>query len=888
VPLTPGSRLGAYEIAGLLGAGGMGEVWRARDTRLGRDVAIKALPEALAQEPERLARFEREAKLLASLNHPNIAGIHGLEESGGRRYLVLEFVDGVTLEERLKQGPLPVDDTLDIAAQIALALETAHESGIVHRDLKPGNVMLTPQGAAKVLDFGLAKGGEGSTSGSNLSVSPTIAHQATQEGVILGTAAYMSPEQARGKRVDRRTDIWSFGCVLFECLTGRQAFEGDTVSDLIAKILEREPNWDALPERTPPRVRGLLHRCLTKDPGQRLRDIGEARIALSGASAPSGSQVSGAPASRPRGFPWPWLVTGVVVAAAIALQALWPRGEPRPDPLWLGVTLPPDQPLDAGPEYNLVAISPDGMTVAFVARTEQDYRLFLRRLDGRAITELPGTEGARDPFFAPDGQWVGFLSGHNLKKVSINGGTPVDLAEVAADRGAVWAPDGSILFTPDYGSPLFRIPGSGGTPEPLTSLDSTRAERSHRWPDAIAGSEWVVFTVGTIDSPGGYDGCDIDAVSLRTGERRTVARGSFARFAPDGRLIVGRSGWLYAMPLDPRDPRPGGGEEPVLDGVQGQLTSGAVFFDVAENGTLAYVPGTSGTKRSRLAWMDLQGRPTPLPTDAMDLSKVVMAPDGAHALLEVGQGGGGTSDIWMLDLSDYTLSRLTFDGISSDPHMLSGGRFLWVVPTGLGSRFLTRSLDGSDSARVILDWPKQLTIVTGVTPDGREIVFNEYGKVDSDIWSLATDGGGEPERVVNDPMAQSGAKVSPDGRWVAYTSDETGASEVYVRPWRRAGSRSQVSRGGGRMPYWSSSGDTLFLVNQRSMFRVPLAVGENSVRAGTPERLFEYDLNTDSSYQEIDLDPSRTRFLGMIPEAANERREIGIVPGWAKSLGGKP
>ncbi len=887
MPLSPGSRLGAYEVEGLLGAGGMGQVWRARDTRLGRDVAIKALPEALSREPDRLARFEREAKLLASLNHPNIAGIYGLEEEDRRRYLVLEFVEGETLEDRLRRGVLPVDESLEVAAQVAGALEAAHESGVVHRDLKPGNVMLTPGGTAKVLDFGLAKGAEAASSASGLSQSPTLTQLATQDGVILGTAAYMSPEQARGRRVDRRTDIWSFGCLLYECLTGQQAFEGDTVSDLIARILEREPAWNALPERLPPRVRELLRRCLTKDPALRLRDIGEARIVLSHIDAESDATADPAPArGGRRGSPWAWGVTGAVIVAAVALLAIGSGREGSRVPLWLSVVVPPDQRVDAGPEFNLLAIAPDGLSVAYVARTQGAFQLHIRRLDDRSETVLPGTEGARDPFFSPDGEWVGFMAGDKLKKVSIHGGTPVVLADAAGDRGATWAPDGSIVYTPDFESPLMRIPEAGGTPALLTTLDSTRAERSHRWPDAIAGSEWIVFTVGTKASPGGYDESDIDVVSLRTGERRTVARGSFARFAPGHRLVVGRSGSLYARSVNPADPRAGEGMRPVLNGVLGRPTSGAVFFDVAENGTLAYVPGATGAGEARLGWVDMSGRVTPLPVDPLDFNRLEISPDGNRALLEVGPGSGNAADIWLLDLRDFTLSRMTFGGRGYNPLWHPDGkRFVWSAPPQ-GS-LMIRTLDGSDSARtvVMLD---QLAMLESITPDGSEVLFSQYGSVDSDVWGVPLKGDPTPRVSVQGPLSQGDGVVSPDLRWIAYSSNETGAEEIYVRPWRRSGSRSQISKDGGGLPFWGPTGDTLFYYSRGGMYRVPLAVRENAVRAGTAERLFDVDVTIESSRKEIALHPSGKKFLIKLRDTANERREIGIVPGWAASLGRKP
>ncbi len=626
--LSPGTRLGPYEITAPLGAGGMGEVYRARDTRLGRDVAIKALPAEFAQDAERLARFEREAKLLASLSHPNIAGIHGVEDADGTRYLVLEFVEGETLAARLARGPLPMDDALHICAMVAAAIETAHEAGIVHRDLKPGNVMIKPDGVVKVLDFGLAKAGAAGalSSDPNLSASPTLTHMATNAGVILGTAAYMSPEQARGKAIDRRTDIWSFGCVLYECLAGRPLFDGDTVSDLIAKILQTEPDWSALPAATPPRVRTLLARCLTKDAKQRLRDIGEARIALGDAARDSGTiAATGMPVRTGRGRRT-LIQTGLVVATAlIAIIAMrFSSRPPAPPRVALSVMLPAGDRLDGGRENALVGIAPDGSAVVFAASTGTDnHRLFVRRLDRPDIVELPGTDDASAPFFSPDGEWVAFFADRHLLKTSVRGGTPVVLAEAGSNRGGAWLDDGSIVFTPTFASPLIQIDANGGNAHAITTLDSTKSERTHRWPCGLPGSKWVVFTVGVTNSPGGYDDAAIEAVSVKSGERRVLAHGGCARYAPGGHLIFARNGSLYAMPLDPDDPKGGATAVPVQDGVLGVTTSGIAFFDIARNGTLAMVPGRESTSDARLAWRDCRATRRPFPANRATTSSSI-------------------------------------------------------------------------------------------------------------------------------------------------------------------------------------------------------------------------------------------------------------------------
>ena len=728
-----GKTLAHYHIAEKIGAGGMGEVYRASDSRLGRDVALKILPEAFAKDPERMARFQREAQVLAQLNHANIAAIYGLEREGETFALALELVEGPTLADRIQSGPMPVREAIPVARQIAEAMESAHESGIVHRDLKPANVKLTPEEKVKVLDFGLAKALEGDRKDGSSSAaqdsptispaltSPVITGALTGANVILGTAAYMSPEQARGKPADKRADIWSLGVVLFEMLTGRMLFRGETVSDTLAAVLRLDPDWDLLPADTPPRVRELLRRCLTRDPALRLRDIGEARIAL---DAPAEDLPVGPAAAirAPRRDLAPWMIAVAAVLVAAAL-AWWPRDAGREGAaLWLSILVPPGDRIDAGPEFDVLALSPDAQSVAYVARREGTNRLYLRRLDDRTAKPLPGTEDARNPFFSPDGQWVAYFSGPQLLKVSVHGGQPVELAAVSSDRGGVWTETGEIVFTPNYGSALVRMPDTGGDPRALTVLDSTAAERTHRWPARVPGTEWILFTVGLKGSPGNYDDADIEVVSLRTGERRKITTGSFARFAPDGHLLVGRAGFLYSVPFDPGAPRPAGSPTPRLEGVLGEPTSGAQFFDIADDGTLAFVPGEANLDASRLAWVELDGRTTFLPHEPAAYRSMDISPDGSKALVEIGPGGGDESDIWLLGLEDGTMSRLTFDQNGYDPSWTPDGRrFVWTEKGFMR----VGSIDGGEDARQLVS-VGEMIVISSVSPDGT-ILYFEYG-----------------------------------------------------------------------------------------------------------------------------------------------------------------
>jgi serine/threonine-protein kinase len=817
--LTAGTRLGPYEILSPLGAGGMGEVYRARDTRLGRDVAIKSLPADLALDTERLARFEREAKLLASLNHPNIAGIHGLEEVGGTRYLVLEFVDGETLASRLARGPLPIDDALQVCAQVAAGVETAHDAGIVHRDLKPGNVMLRPDGTVKVLDFGLAKSaavGVGSSSDPNLSASPTVTIMPTSAGMILGTAAYMSAEQARGKATDRRTDIWSFGCVLYECLTGRALFEGETVSDLIAKILQTTPDWNALPADTPRRVRVLLERCLTRDAKLRLRDIGEARIALSDPTMDSGTPSTGAARSR-RGRST-LIMAGLVVASALitGLAIRFSAHAPETKHVALSVVLPKGQRLDAGNENDVLAIAPDGSSIAFAASVGTgNHRLYLRRLDRPEIVELPGTDDAANPFFSPDGEWVAFFARRHLLKTSVRGGTPVVLAEAGTYRGGTWLDDGSIVYTPTFASPLFLMSANGGEAHAITTLDSTRSERTHRWPCALPGAKWVVFTVGVTNSPGGYDDASIEAVSIRSGERRKLARGGYARYAPGGNLVFARGGSLYVMRIDPDDPRGGATAIPVLDGVLGVRTSGVAFFDIARDGALVMVPGTEARAEARLVWKDLAGKTTVVPGEPRNYQFFDISPDGKSALATIGPGGGD-GDIFLIDLARGTTNQVTFSGHNGTPLWTPDGQHMvWSRVNGGRNEIAKRSVLGGDSASVLVTSRFPL-IATDVTPDGSAAVYSEYGSVDSDVWEVPI-GGGTARPIVQERHSQVGA---------SYRRTGTGSHSSQMNP-ERAKSASSPSVARAAEPRFGRRGDHADMGSRRSrgLFRIRRRVG---------------------------------------------------------------
>jgi hypothetical protein len=580
--IPAGTKLGSYEVVSQIGAGGMGEVYQAHDTNLGRDVAIKVLPEAFAHDAERLSRFQREAKMLAALNHPNIATIYGLEQSGGSHYLVMELVPGDTLQQRVKrEGPVPIEEALAIAKQIAEALEAAHEKSIIHRDLKPANVKLTPDGKVKVLDFGLAKAFAGDTSTEDMGNSPTLSMAATMQGVILGTAAYMSPEQAKGKAVDKRTDIFAFGAVLYELLTGKPAFHGDDMGDILATVVKTDPDWSRLPEATPSTIRTLLRRCLRKDKRQRLSDATDVRIEIEDSiAAPKGSAVTqAAPVSTSKLLAAVAAILAII--AVVASWALWRSTRPVEHPLVrLDVDLGPDVLLGSVAGVDEV-ISPDGTRIVYVSQG----RLFTRRLDQPIATELAGTQGADAPFFSPDGQWVAFFSGGKLQKISVAGGSAIALCNAANGRGGSWGEDGNIIAALSATGGLSLIASAGDPPTPVTDLPN--GETTHRWPQILPGRKAVLFTAGV--GAGAFNTANIEVMTLADHITKTLVRGgTFGRYLPSGHLVYVNRGTLFAVPFDVDRLEVHGTPAPVLDQIDYNAGQGSAQIDFSQTGTLIY------------------------------------------------------------------------------------------------------------------------------------------------------------------------------------------------------------------------------------------------------------------------------------------------------------
>ena len=869
-------KIGPYRIVSRLGSGGMGEVYRAHDDRLGRDVAIKVLPPKLADDPDRIARFRREARLAASFNHPNIAAIYGFEDIDDTHFLVMELVEGHSLADRLQSGPMPIDETLTVAAQIAEGLEAAHERGIVHRDLKPSNVMLLPDGKVKILDFGLAKALDAEPPILDVDHSPTVSVQHTTPGTVIGTVPYMSPEQARGRPVDRRTDIWSLGCVLYECLTGRRAFDGETATDVLAKILERDPSWEALPARTPARVRELVERCLEKDPRRRIRDSGDVRIELERARdarewSSSGAVAAARPASwRSRGYLL-WGIAGLAVGIAVmavtmstffrlpgAGQGARPRGASTLS-LKVDVT-DPAIPAQPALDYSSVAISADGMTIAYFGKVhEKDigWSICLRRADELRAIRCVETPDATDPFFSPDGTWMGFSTRRGVYKVSLAGGPPTLVAEsvsLGGTKGAAWTERG-IVFTPAAKAGLMVVKEHGGTVETLTVPDVSKGEVSHRWPWALPDGRHILFTVKK-EGITSFDQGEIALLDLDTKSWKTLLRGgSFARYLPTGHIVYARDGAILAVPFDLRSEEVRGTPVKVLAGVMTEPGSGAAQFAVAsEAGALVFVPGGPDIQRNELVWLDRRGNVTPVGAPLEPYFWPFLSPDGTRVAATV---FGATDTVVVYDLARGSSVRAKTVGNCQLRGWYPDGRRLLVASDAEGGgtmRLYETPADGTGTAR---------RVGTDDVYGAAAWVFPAAGGVG--IVHLAEDGlyftriEGEPlRRRITEfgEVTPASPSVSPDGRWIAYEAEVSGVRDVYVRPFPTGDGRWQISRGGGQGPRWSPRGDEL-------IFRRD---------AGGESRLVSVRMSTSATG--IAADPAKD--LVKIPDDLAELDAIGV------------
>ena len=867
MPLNVGDRLGPYEITGELGAGGMGIVLRARDTKLDRDVALKVLPEAFTSDPDRLARFEREAKVLASLNHPNIGSIYGLEEAEGVKALVLELVEGPTLADRIKQGPIPIDEALPIAKQIAEALEAAHEQGVIHRDLKPANIKVKADGTVKVLDFGLAKAFQPDAGDTSLSASPTISltAAATQMGMVIGTAAYMSPEQASGNAVDKRVDVWAFGVVLYEMLAGQRLFSGKDVSHTLAYVLTKDIDWAALSTDTPDTLRRLLRRCLERDPRKRMRDIGEARIELEAPPAPPASKPAAAvvdAVSRLQVWQRPVpLVLGVVALVAITGAAVWNLMRPAPRPVARALlTPPPSVPLEGARLDVKVALTPDGTRVVYRGLLDGQSRLFVRTLAEFDATPLTGlSANPRNPFISPDGNWVGFFDGGRaLQRVSIRGGPPVTIAAIdgSGPLGASWGTDDRIIFaTNAVVSGLLRVPMGGGEVEVLTTPDSERGELDHTWPEILPGGKAVLFTIRTM---GPIENAQIAVLSLDSGEYEVLfPGGSNPRYVPTGHIVYGVGGRLRAVGFDLNSLTVTSEPIPIVDDVL-MGPRGEANFAVARDGSLVYVRG-GGVEvlGSTLVWVDREGREEPLAAERAPYMEPRVSPDGTRLATRVSDIDGG-SDIYIYDIARNNFTQLTFSAeLECCPVWTPDGERVVFSSTRDGTPNLyVKSADGTGEVERLTE-SDDVQIGSTWSADGETLVLESAGDVHT--WSF--DGAPTSTALFQTEFDEQASSVSPDGRWIAYDSDEDGDRDVYVRPFPDVdGGKWKVSTQGGANPVWSPDGRELFYISGNAMMVAPIT-STPSFDVGNPAVVFEGNYIFAGFSPGFDLSSDGTRFL---------------------------
>ena len=888
--LTAGTRLGPYEITGAIGAGGMGEVFRARDTRLNREVAIKVLPAAFAQEHERVERFNREAQMLAALNHPNVAAIYGLEEvaspastgdlgEGASMALIMELVEGEDLAQRLRRGAIPSDEAIAIARQIAEGLEAAHEKGIVHRDLKPANIKVTAGAKVKILDFGLARAySDADAAGAEPDWhSPPTQSVLSEMGLMVGTPAYMPPEAIAGKPTDRRADIWAFGVVLFEMLTGARLYKAQDARAAFSAILTSEPDWGTLPPQTPANVRRVLRRCLEKDPARRCRDIADARLELEDAG---GDRMDGGSAGAPRpgrlqSLAWP--VNAILVLLLLG-GALWRRGPNNSETKLLtraSINLPEGQRLASGETAFPLALSRDGARLAYVAEEEGRTLLHLRELGSLEAKAISGTEGAMHPFFSPDGQWIGFFTNGALMKVAVSGGAPLRICNLAAlSRGASWGTDDRIVFASrDPG--LSVVDAKGGTPRTLSDA------RDAWWPEILPDGRTILFTTVA----------EIVTMSIDGGARRVIARTSDstlegpailgagrlaqARFVAGGFLVYGQApGVIRAVRFDAATPRVEGSVVSLIEPVERARNGGAVYFGASANGLLVYAP--TG-ERHQLVWVDRKGLSTPLSNDLEAFRQPRISPDGTRLAVSINDATTRVAALWVYDLRGDTKRRLTDERSSLHPIWTPDGKRITYSPSGGIAEI---AADGSGDTKLLVrsEVPQY---PTGWSPNGRDLLFYADKAQGLDLWTLTR--GGEARPLLARPAMDSQGEFSPDGRFVAYVSDESGRDEVYVARFPDMTDRLAISADGGTDPRWSREGRELLYRQGDALMAATVTLGRD-FRAEKPRRLFSGAYSGAGRETGFDVAPGGERFVMVKADPASSLRQLTVVQNWFEEL----
>jgi eukaryotic-like serine/threonine-protein kinase len=906
--LSVGARLGPYLVLSPLGVGGMGEVYRARDTTLDREVALKVVRTSLTDDPDRRRRFTREARLLAQLSHPNVAQVYGVEESSDGQVLVMELVEGLTLADRIGPGPLPFDEALPLAAQIAAALEAAHEQGIIHRDLKPANVKVRPDGLVKVLDFGLAKAldRDSGPAQDEQAELQTARPTETMDGVVLGTPAYMSPEQARGRPVDRRADLWAFGCVVFEMLAGRRPFGGDTTSDVLAKILEAQPEWNALPAATPAALRRLLRRCLEKNPKARLDSAASARLEVEEAMrAVAGTSSDAAPPAQPARAKRRLLHSGIgaVAAALIGAVAAWIAIRPLPQqdapPTRFGLVLAPARALALSLNDRDLSVSADGQRLVYTAGA--DAQIMVREFAELAARPLSGITDARAPILSPDGRWVGFFSrieegldtgpvvAGSLRKASLTGGPPVIVCQLTgSSRGASWTPDETIVFaTNDPSTGLLRVSSGGGEPAVLTTPDAAKGERDHFYPAVLPGGRAALFTL--VRSSGARE---IAVLDLATGEYRTVIRdGTQAEYADTGHLVYVAGDALWAVGFDLEALTIHGDATPVIERLR---TAGAANFGLSSRGTLVYAPRrVTATGELALTWVDRRGRLEPIAAPLRRYSFPRLSPDGTRIAVRVADE---QSHLWIFHLVRQTLTRLTDNGPTFMAVWTPDGRSI-VFNRDLASRLFRRPADRPGADEPLLAADGGARIPTSVSPDGTRLVYHEYITQNGapDLMTLRLDGTARVEPLVQTPADERDGEISPDGRWLAYDSTVSGRAEIYVRPFPNVNDGFvQVSTDGGRTPVWSPDGRALFFVSGSRMMAAAVsttpvfAAERTTVLFDDPSLLLDARSFSTGAHRTFDVSRDGQRFLVLKDSRSTDDDTVAagmiVVQNWFTEL----